>query len=193
MYELLTEIEINGNQYSIRDNGDYRTILGCFSVLEDVELNQTERILSSLIIFYEDFDDISDIYACPDVEELVKKMYWFFRGGKEEDSNPRNNRKLVDWEGDSDIIVSAINKVAGTEIRALNYMHWWTFLACYMSIGESVLSTVVSIRDKVAKGKKLEKWERDYKANNPQYFKWKSKTVDEIEAEEWLKEVWNKE
>jgi hypothetical protein len=129
MYELLTEIEINGNQYSIRDDGDYRTILGCFSVLEDAELNQTERILSSLIIFYEDFDDISDIYACPDVEELVKKMYWFFRGGKEEDSNPRNNRKLVDWEGDSDIIVSAINKVAGTEIRALNYMHWWTFLA----------------------------------------------------------------
>lgn len=192
MYELPTEIIIEGIPYSIREKGDYRMVLGCFSVLEDEELEQQERIISALIIFYEDFDDVDDILGNKHLESLVKQMYEFFNGDRIS-SEKKQQRKLIDWSGDSAMICSAINKVAGKEIRSEPYIHWWTFLSYYMSVGESVFSTVVSIRDKLANGKSLEKWEREYKNENPQYFNWKYKTVDEIEAEEWLKSVWNKE
>lgn len=192
MYELPTEIIIEGIPYSIREKGDYRMVLGCFSVLEDEELEQQERIISALIIFYEDFDDIDDILGNKHLESLVKKMYEFFDGDRISPEK-KQQRKLIDWDGDSAMICSAINKVAGKEIRSEPYIHWWTFLSYYMSVGESVFSTVVGIRDKLANGKSLEKWEREYKNENPQYFNWKYKTVDEIEAEEWLKSVWNKE
>ena len=61
----------------------------------------------------------------------------------------------------------------------------------YMSIGESLYSTIISIRDKIMNGKKLEKHEIDFKTKNPQYFMWNSKTLEEREAEQWVSNVWN--
>lgn len=191
MYELPTEMIIGGRKYGIRNRGDYRVILDAFSVLEDAELEQNERVISALIIFYEDLNNIEDVFELPDLESAVKQMYRFFNGDKPE--AVKEARKLIDWEQDSAMICAAVNNVAHTEIRAIDYLHWWTFLSYYMSIGESVLSTVTSIRDKMMSGKKLEKWEKEYRNENPQYFSWNHKTVDEIDAEEWLKSVWNKE
>lgn len=195
MYELPTEIIIEGRKYEIRNRGDYRIILGAFSALEDEELDEAERIISALIIFYKDFDDIEDVLLSKDIKELVSKMYWFFRGGKDEseDVSNTNGQKLIDWEGDSDIIISAINNVARREIREPEYTHWWTFLAYYMAVGESLLATVVGIRSKIVRGKSLEKWEREFRQRNPQYFHWKHKSIEEIDAENWLASVWNKD
>jgi hypothetical protein len=100
------------------------------------------------------------------------------------------NRKLMDWVQDEHLIVSAVNNVAKTEIRALEYLHWYTFIGYYMAIGESSFSTVVSIRDKIARGKKLEKYEQEFKRENPEYFRWKNQ---ELESENILNEIWNKE
>ena len=61
----------------------------------------------------------------------------------------------------------------------------------FMSVAQSVLSTVVSIRYKISRGKKLEKWEQDFKKENPQYFK----TTVSKEEQEWLdyiKAMWDK-
>ena len=192
MYELPTKVSIDGKDFQIRNNGDYRMILDVFSVLEDPELEQKERLLSALIIFYDGMEDIDDVLSIPDIETAVKKMFEFFNGGRDESEATKQTRKLIDWEGDSALICAAINHVANMEIRSAEYIHWWTFLSYYMSIGECVLSTVVSIRDKTMRGKKLEKWESEYRRENPQYFNWNHKTIDEIDAEEWLKSVWNK-
>ena len=62
--------------------------------------------------------------------------------------------------------VADVNKVAGTEIRAIPFLHWWTFMAYFNAIGEGQLSTLVSIRDKLRRGKKLEKWEQEYYRKN---------------------------
>ncbi len=193
MYELPTEIMIEECPYHIRNRGDYRVILDIFSVLEDEELEQKERIISALIIFYEEFNDVEDVLSFPFLEEAVKQMYDFFNGDKSKADKVKAQKKLIDWEGDSALICAAVNKVSGKEIRSEPYIHWWTFLSYYMSVGECVLSTVINIRDKMMSSKKLEKWEQDYKRDNPQYFMWKHKTVDEIDAENWLKSVWNKE
>ena len=55
MYEIPTTIELDGKEFNIRNNGDYRTILDCFNALQDAELNKQERLFASLIIFYQDF------------------------------------------------------------------------------------------------------------------------------------------
>lgn len=202
MFELPTSIIIEDEEYPIREKGDYRVILDCFSVLQDIELEEKERIIICLSIFYEDalsLDeegnvDISAVYDLFNTEEKLNKavseMMNFFSCG---DSRPgaRHNYKLIDWEQDNHLIASAINNVARTEIRSLDYLHWWTFMGYYISVGESTLSTVVRIRDKIVKGKKLEKYEREFRQDNPQYFIWNKNTAEQNEIEELGRQLWN--
>ena len=192
MYSIPTSIEINGVEYHIRNNGDYRVILDCFRALEDAELMPRERLLCSLIIFYEDFNSIDDIIKVRNIEEFVTKMYEFFNCGSTM-SGTRTNHKLIDWEQDEQIICSAVNTVANKEIRLEPYIHWWTFMGYYTAIGECPLSTIIHIRNKIVTGKPLEKYERTFRNTNPQYFTWNSKTIDEKEADLLVKELWNAE
>lgn len=191
MYEIPTSVEINGRKFHIRNNGDYRVILDCFSALEDAELDAKERLLASLIIFYDDFTTISDILELDDLEKFVTEMYKFFNCGQEKGLGTNTDHKLIDWDKDSQLICSAINKVANTEVRLEPYIHWWTFMGYYTAIGESPISTIIHIRDKIMKNKKLEKHEKEFRYSNPQYFTWNSKTVEENEADRLVKELWN--
>ena len=191
-YSIPTELQIGGQSYHIRKDGDFRMVLDCFSCLEDTELTKQERVMGSLMIFYDGMNTIEDLDALEDnLEEAVNKMFWFFNCADGPRLEKQNNHKLIDWEQDSQLICAAVNKVAGTEIRVEPYVHWWTFMGYYMSIGESLFSTVVGIRDKIVKSKKLEKYEKEFKNNNPQYFVWNSKTLEQQEAEDWVKSVWN--
>lgn len=190
MYTVPTSIVVGDREYKIRNNGDYRVILDCFLALSDVELTAKERLLAGLIIFYEDFNSLDDLAQNHDLETLTSEMYKFFNCGSDI-VGTKSNRKLIDWEQDSQLICSAINKVAGKEVRAEPYLHWWTFMGYYTAIGESPISTIIHIRDKIANGKRLEKHEREYRASNPQYFVWNNKTVEESEAEKLILDMWN--
>lgn len=194
MFEIPTTIEVDGIEYKIRNNGDFRMVLDCFLALGDEDLDQQERLFASLIIFYEKFNSIEDIYDnISSVEELVKKMYDFFNCGSPTPLGTKANHKLVDWGQDAQIICSAVNKVAGKEIRFEPYVHWWTFMGYYTAVGNSLLATIITIRDKIINGKKLEKYEREFRTNNPQYFTWNSRAVEEKEADKIVKELWNNE
>lgn len=94
-------------------------------------------------------------------------MQWladFICCGAREQEQP--GRKLLDWEQDAPMIVAEVNKAAGQEVRVLPFVHWWTFLGWFHAIGEGQLSTVVAIRDKLRRGKKLEQWEKDFYREN---------------------------
>lgn len=191
MYELPTSITIEDRQYQITNNGDYRVILDCFSALSDNELSEDEQVLASLLIFYNEFADLDDLPDDPELRnQLITEMCKFFNCGQE-DIGASTSQKVIDWESDSTIVAAAINNVAHTEIRSIPYCHWWTFMGYYLSVGESVLSTVVSIRDKLNRGKELEKWEKEFKANNPQYFNWKKKSKEQLDLDEYVKNLWN--
>ena len=41
------------------------------------------------------------------------------------------------------------------------------------------------------KGKKLEKYEREFKRDNPKYFVWNSKSVTDEEADKLVRDLWN--
>ena len=191
MYEIPTQILIGEQSFPVRNNGDYRMVLDCFAALEDIELSKQERVVASLIIFYEDLNDLEDLIIFPDIEIAVKEMYKFFNCGRLDDNVSIPPYRLIDWEQDEQIICSAINRIANKEIRFESYIHWWTFMGFYTAIGESLLSTVISIREKIITGKKLEKYENKFRLHNPQYFRWNAKTLEEQEAEAEIMSLWN--
>ena len=47
-------------------------------------------------------------------------------------------------------------------MRTLPYLHWWSFLAWFDAIGEGSFATVVGIRDKLRRGRRLDGWELEY-------------------------------
>lgn len=169
-------------------------VLDCFQVLNDIELSDSERIFACLIIFYEDFNDLESVLSLDEdtMKALVDSAFLFFNCGQQEPSG-KTEYKTIDWETDSQLISSAVNKVAGKEVRAETYLHWWTFMGYFNAVGESALSTVVGIRSKIAKGKKLEKYELEFKRDNPQYFNWDMRTLKQKEDDELLNQLWNKE
>ena len=68
----------------------------------------------------------------------------------------------MDWKQDGQLIFSAVNHVAGKELRTEKYIHWWTFLGYFNEIQDGLFSYVLAIRQKKAKGKKLDKGEQEY-------------------------------
>ena len=193
MYELQTSVEVNGVEYRITNEGDYRMVLDCFNVLNDEELNDYERMIACAIIFFVDFDSMDDLARLSSEEytDLINGMMLFFNCGENKSSGMTSQYKLIDWEQDSQLIISAINNVSGKEIRAERYIHWWTFMAYYMAIGDCPLSNIVSIRHKIAKGKKLEKYESEFRRDNPQYFQWNAVSVQQKADDELLRQIWN--
>jgi len=194
MYELPTTITIQDTIYTIQNNGDYRMVLDCFQVLNDIELSDNERILAFLLIFYEDFNDIESVLSLDQetIKALVDNAFLFFNCGQKH-SPAETNYKTIDWEDDEQLISAAVNKVAGKEVRAESYIHWWTFMGYFSAIGDGALATVVGIRSKIAKGKKLEKYEQEFRRDNPQYFMWDRRTLQQKEDDELLNQLWNKE
>lgn len=180
MWVLPTAITLSGIDHPI--NTDYRDILDIIHWINDPSENEQVRLYVALALFYEDFDSIpeSDYYVA-----LIEMMRFINCG--EDVKNDKPQPKRIDWEQDHLMIAADINKVAGCEVRALPYLHWWTFLAYFNAIGEGQLSTVVSIREKRRKGKKLEDWERDYYLENKDIIDFKKNyTPEELKEIERL-------
>lgn len=62
-------------------------------------------------------------------------------------------------------------------------MHWWTFLGYFSEVGDGLFSQVINIRQKRAKGKKLEKWELDFYNEHKELVDIKEKLTPEEQAE----------
>ncbi len=156
--ELPQELEVNGHTYAIRS--DFRDVLKIVVAFGDPALEDKEKVYICLFILYEAFDTIPEA----DYETAFRAAIAFIdhgaRGDEGDQSKP--SPRVMDWEQDESLLFPAINKVAGFETRAAEYVHWWTFMGYYMEISEGVFSNVLALRMKKAKGKKLEKWERDY-------------------------------
>lgn len=154
---LPNSLNVGGIDYEI--NSDYRICLLIFEAFEDPDLNDFEKQVVAVRCLYK--EEIPN----KDYAEAVKKAYWFLDGGDMPKSKPQA-RKTLDWKQDESIIFPALNKVAGYEIRAVKYLHWWSFLGLFNEVGEGLFSTVMQIRHKKAKGKKLEKYEQEFYRNN---------------------------
>ena len=171
-WSLPKSARIGGVDYPI--NADFRDVLEIISYLTNESKPMFVRWKIAVGLFYE--GQIADEHQ----EEAMQYLAQFISYGAKDD---KPGPKLIDWEKDAEIIVADVNKVAGQEIRALPFLHWWTFLSYFYGIGEGQLSTVVSIRSKKAKHKKLEKWEQEFYRENKDLVDMKSSEPDEIRKE----------
>lgn len=158
-YSLPTSIEVNGTEYAIQS--DFRAVLDILTALSSTDLTAQEKTLVCLGIFYPDLDDI----PVRDYRDALAACFRFIDKGYD-GKNKKNNPQLMSWEQDFDLIVAPVNKIAGCEIRALPYLHWWSFLSYYQEIGDCLFAQVVRIRDKKARGKALDKHEREFYREN---------------------------
>lgn len=158
---LPKSLNVNGKQYEIRP--DFRNILDIFTALDDPELTDQEKGYIFLKRLYVNLQDIPK----EDIEEAYKQAINFIQFDSHDRKKDESKTKLMDWERDENMIFPAINKAAGCEVRELPYLHWFTFMGYFQAIdSESLFGTVLSIRQKKAKGKKLEKWEKEFDRNN---------------------------
>ena len=174
-YTLPKRLDICGTEYSIR--WDWRAALDTCAALSDPELTDQEKALAALLIFYPDLDQMPPEHY----ETAVRRAFWFLNGGEEErTAKPR--RRLMDWEQDFPLIVGPVSRVLGRDVRGIEDLHWWSFLAAYMEIGECTFAQVVGIRSKKAKGQKLDKSERAWYRENQDIVDLKTHYTDEEQA-----------
>ena len=167
-FSLDKTVNIGDNEYAIRY--DFRVILEIITMLNDAELTGEEKTECLIEMFYLDPEKI-DYH---DRNEAVEACFSFIDGGKKQKPQKPKPR-LTDWEQDFEFVIAPINRVLGYESRSVDYdpernaggVHWWTFLAAYMEIGGDCLySQIVTIRDKLARNKKLEKHEKEWLMRN---------------------------
>lgn len=157
-YELLESLAVGGIEYAIRT--DFRAVLDVLKYFSDPEYEEDEKALIMLRIMFIDWPDVPP----EQYEEVLKAAAEFIDMGIKNDDT--HSPRLMDWEQDAPIILPAVNRSFGSDVRALPHLHWWTFLGAYMEIGESLFSTVLHIRQKKAQGKKLEKHEKEFLQQN---------------------------
>lgn len=188
-YDLQTVVEIDGKVYPINKKGEYRVILGIFSIFNDEELSETQKTIPALDLFYgyeiiEKSPLVVKSYRSKNVSSSIDEMMKFINMGEkpEEDNEP----SFMDWEQDFNLYAPAVSKVLGYDIRDPNkYTHWWTFLGGYMEIdNKSTFAYVLQLRKKLYYGKKLDDSEKEFYNKNRKLVDLK-KRLSKAD-EEWL-------
>lgn len=159
IYALPTSVEVNGATYQIES--DYRAVLDILTALVDSELDEQDKAEVALKIFYPDFGEM----PVSDYQEALNQCFRFIDLGQD----PKEQKKqpdIMSWEQDFTLYIAPINRIAGCEIRALEYLHWYSFVGYYQEIGDCLFAQVVRIRDKKARGKSLDKQDREFYKRN---------------------------
>ena len=171
---LPTSLEVGGAGYEIRS--DYRAVLDICAALSDGALNDQERAFAALDILFPALEEM----PLEHYRDALERCYWFINGG--DDPPEGETPRLIDWRQDFKLIVAPVNRVIGREIRAAEYLHWWTFLAAYYEIGDCLFAQVVRIREKQARGASLDQSERKFYKKNREIVDLKNKYTAQDEA-----------
>lgn len=160
---------------------DFRAVVEILAAQKDPEVPREERgilLLNNLFV--------DDWTAFANTDEALEQAVWFVDCGRKYEKISENSPQIIDWEQDYDLICSAVNKAAGVlDVRQLKYMHWWTFCGYFGERGECRISTFAEIRDKLNKGRKLEKYEKELLRENRELIILKNKSNADFENEMW--------
>ena len=169
-------VVLDGVKYEIRS--DFRVGLLIMLMMNDKQMTDDYKFYTLIKTLF--------VKMPPDnlFEEALRQAIWFLNCGEIKNGSKNHTPKVMDWEQDEQLIFAGITAVAGQDIRNMDFVHWWTFMGYYMSIsGDSLFSHVIEIRTKLKRGKKLEKHEQKFYANNKDMI---DLTSDKKEIEELL-------
>lgn len=136
-------LEVDGQECRI--DSDFRTCLKILLAFEDPDLAALEKSL----VFYDNlYIDKPD-----NIKAALEQGTWFMNMGKEDeegDSGPR----IFSWNKDANLIFAAFQQTHGIDLEAVEYMHWWKYMALFMDLGsETAFCSLVGLRKRVKTGK----------------------------------------
>jgi len=134
-------VTIDNEHYEIRS--DFRTSILFEILMQDDELDDTEKILNALRLYYP--------VVPSNIPKAIDEMLWFYGCGKEkvksteeseeeteedveEDSD--SGQRIYSFEHDDEYIYAAFLQQYGIDLTKVKYMHWWKFRALFKSLSD---------------------------------------------------------
>lgn len=195
IFDLPTSIEFGGREWAV--NTDFRDVLRTLTAFEDPNLADDEK---AYICLHNTYPDLKDIPGDQLQAAFDAAIGFIDHGTRSEGQSggfgaspggvksSRAIPRTMDWTQDAPLIFPAVNRAAGFEVRTAAYIHWWTFVGYFMEIKDSTYATVLGLRGKRVRGKKLEKGEQEFWRHNKSLCELKQKYTDkELEEQERLK------
>lgn len=134
-----------------RLNTDFRAALSGLLAFEDPNLADREK---QGVMMYNLFPEVDPNKLRQDeVIALQERAHWYLNGGRspgdEADAGPR----VYSFSKDAALIFAAFRQTHGVNLQSVE-MHWWSFLALFMDLGnETAFNQLVSLRKRVKTGK----------------------------------------
>lgn len=167
---LPKSLVIDDVEYDI--DSDYRTALLIMQMYNDRALSALNAQMTMLNILFTTIPEgeSEPVTIIPEnISEAIKQAMWFLNIGNNDDDNVdvKSIKRTIDYKQDEQMLFSAVNAVYTKDVRSEKYMHWWTFYGLCQAIDEeSLISYIISIRNKLFNGKKLEKHENEFYKQN---------------------------
>lgn len=126
-------------------NTDFRTFLNFESIMENEELEEsekTENIIKILTDFYVNIPN--------NLDEALNKLIWFYLGGDSEeettDTNKAATEKCYSFKHDANYIYSAFLQEYKIDLQTID-MHWWKFKTLFLGLSdETQIKKIMSYR-----------------------------------------------
>ena len=182
-FDLPVSVSFGGREWPIRT--DYRDVLRVLAAFEDAELTDGEKVYVCLKNLYPEFAEIP-----PGLWQAAFDAAVAFIDAPGGSGPSGGGHRTMDWAQDAPLIFPAVNRVAGFEVRAAGELHWWTFLGYFMEIRDSTYATVLALRQKKARGQRLEKDAAEFWRRNAGICELRKKlTRAEVEEKERLERM----
>lgn len=143
--ELPTSVDISGEIYQI--NVDFRTCLKVIMAFEDNDLTPQEKQIILLSNLYPTMPE--------NLEAAITQAQWFLNGGKTagDDAEGESSPRVYSFIKDANFIFAAFRQTHGIDLQKAD-LHWWTFLALFMDLGQdTTFCQLVALRKRLKTGK----------------------------------------
>lgn len=180
--KLPTSVVIDGVEYKI--NSDFRTSILFSLLMEDRDVNEQDKILGALQLYYDvipnninsAIDKIINFYLCNDNNNTSSGS-----------SKNKSNKKVLDYEIDSNYIYSAFLTQYNIDLQDIEYLHWWKFKAMLDSLNDDLmLCKIIKFRS-IDVSKIQDKEQKKYYQKMQKMYEIKEKISEEElkQLEEW--------
>jgi len=139
-------VTIGTTEYPL--NTDFRACLKIIMAFEDNELTPQEKQLILL----------SNLYSVVpnDLNAALDHANWFLNGGKEkptDDEGEITHVRVYSFAKDGNFIYAAFRQTHGIDLSTAQ-LHWWTFLALFMDLGQdTTFCQLTALRKRLKTGK----------------------------------------
>lgn len=141
--ELPESVTISDTEYTI--DTDFRTCLKIIMAFEDNELTPQEKQLILLSNLYSVVPD--------DIGAALEQANWFLNGGKSGETDTDPQPRVYSFAKDGNFIYAAFRQTHGIDLATAK-LHWWTFLALFMDLGQdTTFCQLTALRKRLATGK----------------------------------------